>query len=131
MIICMSRGDILSISAISAQDDIGKKFLDTTDFGSPPTGSGGACGLLLGADKGSGGNKVGLIALRISLLILYPYLSYSNFPSIIGLIGTCSFRTFSLENISAELGSFFISIPISFFIASFPSLAPISIIWAF
>jgi hypothetical protein len=81
MIICMSRGDILSISAISAQDDIGKKFLDTTDFGSPPTGSGGACGLLLGADKGSGGNKVGLIALRISLLhtLSLPFLFQFSF----------------------------------------------------
>jgi hypothetical protein len=36
----MSRGDILSISAISAQGDIGKIFLDIIDFGSPPTGSG-------------------------------------------------------------------------------------------
>ena len=36
----MSRGDILSISAISAQGDIGKIFLDISAFGSPPTGSG-------------------------------------------------------------------------------------------
>jgi hypothetical protein len=51
-------------SAISVQDDIGKRFLDISDFGSPPTGGGGACGLLLGADKDPGGNKAGHIVLR-------------------------------------------------------------------
>jgi hypothetical protein len=75
------------------------------------------------------------IADELSKLAKLAFLPYSSFPSIIGLTGTCSFLTFSLENISADVdvsgSSSFISIPISFLIASFPSLAPISIIWAF
>jgi hypothetical protein len=57
---------------------------------------------------------------------------YSNFPSVNGLIGTCSLLSLSLSNISSEDDcSSFISIPISLFIMSLPSLAPIRIICAF
>lgn len=69
------------------------------------------------------------IADELSKLAKLAFLPYSSFPSIIGLTGTCSFLPFSLENISADVdvsgSSSFISIPISFLIASFPSLAPI------
>jgi hypothetical protein len=51
-------------SSISAQDDSAKTFLEISDFGSSPTGEGGSCGLWLGADKDSGGDKAGLMALR-------------------------------------------------------------------
>ena len=56
---------------------------------------------------------------------------YSNFPSINGLLGTWSLLTLSLLNMSADCINSSISIPISFFIASLPSLAPTSIICAF
>src|SRR5919106_2133417 len=59
---------------------------------------------------------------------------HSNLPSIKGFVGTLSFSILSLLKISAECTVSFsslISIPISFFITSLPSLAPTSIIWAF